>query len=87
MLQSPTPSKRTCKDEFGVHILLICKGTTFLETAKFYGIFSVTITRMSIFQVTLYSFISWSCAAHRLVEKTEFGGGYNEGKVLFLRNV
>ena len=33
----------------------------FFETAKFYGIFSVIITRMSIFQATLYGFFSRSC--------------------------
>ena len=84
MLQSPTSSKRTCNDEFGVHILLICKGTTFFsETAKFYGIFSVTITKISIF----YTIFGFSSLGHRSVMRRVCDGGYNEGKVLFLRNV
>ena len=36
-----------------VFIFFGCKGTTFFETTKFYGIFSVTITIISIFHCNL----------------------------------
>ena len=55
----------------------------FFETAKFYGIFSVTITKNSIFHAVM----GVSSLGHRSVEKTECDGGYNKGKVLFLRIV
>ena len=40
-------------DEFGVHIFDLQKYNFFSETAKFYGIFSVTITIISIFHAVL----------------------------------
>ena len=66
------------------HLAFSCwKGTTFFETAKFYGIFSVTITKNSIFHAVL----GISSLGYSSVEKTECDGGHNEGKVLFLRIV
>ena len=45
--------------------------------------FSVTITIISIFHAVL----GISSLGHLSEEKTECSGGYNEGKVLFLRYV
>ena len=50
------------------------------ETAKFYGIFSVITTRMSIFQATLYGFLSRSClGCESLIARSR--GWFGEGEI------